>query len=49
MHADEATEPLVETALKNSVLQDGVQISILKQKVGEFGWINPAYKKHFGI
>ena len=40
---------LVETALKNSVLQDGVQISILKQKVGEFGWINPAYKKHFGI
>jgi len=40
---------IVEAGLKNSVLQDGVQISILKQKVGEFGWITADYKKHFGI
>lgn len=40
---------LTETALKNSVLQDGVQLSVLKKKVGEIGWINNAMKKHFGI
>ena len=38
-----------ESALKNSVLQDGIQWTILKKKVGEIGWINPAMKKHFGI
>jgi phenylalanyl-tRNA synthetase beta chain len=38
-----------ESALKNSVLQDGMQWTILKKKVGEIGWINPAMKKHFGI
>lgn len=40
---------LQEAALKNSVLQDGVQLFILKQKVGEMGWISADYKKHFGI
>ena len=40
---------LSETALKNSLLQDGVQLSVLKKKVGEIGWISPALKKQFGI
>lgn len=40
---------LAETALKNSILQDGVQLSVLKKKVGEVGWINNPMKKHFGI
>lgn len=40
---------LQEAALKNSVLQDGVQLFILKQKVGEMGWISADYKKYFGI
>lgn len=40
---------LNETALKNSLLQDGMQLSVLKKKVGEIGWINAASKKHFGI
>lgn len=38
-----------EAALKNSILKEGVQLSVLKKKVGEIGWINPAMKKHFGI
>ncbi|PIE87115.1 MAG: phenylalanine--tRNA ligase subunit beta [Bacteroidetes bacterium] len=40
---------LKESPLKNSLLQDGVQLSILKRKVGEIGWITPALKKYFGI
>jgi len=40
---------LKESALKNSLLQDGVQLSVLKRKVGEVGWITPQLKKHFGI
>jgi phenylalanyl-tRNA synthetase beta chain len=40
---------IAESALKTSVLQDGVQLSVLKKKVGEIGWINSAMKKHFGI
>lgn len=40
---------ITESALKNSMLKDGVQLSVLKKKVGEIGWINPAMKKHFGI
>ncbi len=40
---------LVETPLKNSIYQDGVQLTILKQKIGELGWISPELKKHFGI
>lgn len=40
---------LSEKGLKNSVLQDGVQLYVLKNKVGEIGWISPKMKKHFGI
>ncbi len=40
---------LNETALKNSIYQDGIQLTILKQKVGEIGWITAEMKKHFGI
>jgi phenylalanyl-tRNA synthetase beta chain len=40
---------LAESALKNSLLQEGVQLTVLKKKVGEMGWINSAMKKHFGI
>ncbi len=40
---------LKETAFKNSLLQDGVQLSVLKKKVGEIGWASAKMKKHFGI
>lgn len=40
---------LKEDALKNSLLEDGLQLSILKKKVGELGWIDPAMKKAFGL
>lgn len=40
---------LKESSFKNSLLQDGVQLSILKRKVGEIGWITPELKKYFGI
>ena len=40
---------VIESALKNSLLQDGVQLTILKQKVGEIGWVTPEIRKHFGI
>jgi phenylalanyl-tRNA synthetase beta chain len=40
---------LQESGLKNSILQDGVQLSVLKKKVGEMGWANSAMKKYFGI
>lgn len=36
-------------ALKNSLLQDGLQIYVLKNKVGEIGWVTPQFKKYFGI
>ena len=40
---------LTENGLENSVLNDGVSLSILREKVGEMGWISPKQKKHFGI
>ena len=40
---------LSESALKTSLLQEGVQLSVLKKKVGEIGWITNAAKKQFGI
>lgn len=43
------SEMLKQTAIKNSLLQDGAQLTILKKKVGEIGWINSEMKKHFGI
>jgi len=40
---------LKEKAIKNSLLEDGSQLRILKNKVGEIGWISNKLKKHFGI
>jgi len=40
---------LKEKPLKNSLLQDGVQLFVLKNKVGEIGWASSKMKKHFGI
>ena len=40
---------LKEKAMKNSLLQDGSQLHLLKNKVGEIGWVSPKIKKHFGI
>jgi len=36
-------------SLKNSLLQDGAQVYILKQKIGEIGWVNKDLKKSFGL
>lgn len=36
-------------ALKNSLLQDGLQLFVLKNKVGEIGWVSPEFKKSFGL
>lgn len=38
-----------EKELKNSVLEDGVQLFVLKNKVGEIGWVNRKTLKYFGI
>lgn len=39
-----------EEALENEdLLADGFSVRILKNKVGNIGWINQAAKKHFGI
>lgn len=38
-----------EKAIKTSVLEDGIHLAVLKNKVGEIGWINKTSKKHFGI
>lgn len=40
---------LKEKAIKSSLLQDGVQLHVLKNKVGEIGWASDKMKKHFGI
>src|SRR5690606_21909234 len=42
-------EMLKEKSLKNSLFQDGIQLFVLKNKVGEIGWVSPKMKKHFGI
>jgi phenylalanyl-tRNA synthetase beta chain len=34
---------------KNSVLEEGVELTLLKSKVGQIGWIGNSVKKHFGI
>ncbi|GAB5416402.1 MAG: phenylalanine--tRNA ligase subunit beta [Crocinitomicaceae bacterium] len=36
-------------ALKSSLLQDGLQLSVLKNKVGEIGWVSADFKKSFGL
>ncbi|MES2800704.1 MAG: phenylalanine--tRNA ligase subunit beta [Bacteroidota bacterium] len=38
-----------EAALKKSLLEDGVQLHILKHKVGEIGWVSSKMRKEFGI
>jgi phenylalanyl-tRNA synthetase beta chain len=38
-----------ESALETSLLEDGVQLSVLKTTVGEMGWLPKATLKHFGI
>jgi len=43
------TELLKSKAVKNSLLQDGLQLQVLKNRVGEIGWVSPKFKKHFGI
>ncbi len=43
------TSFLSEKSLGNSILSDGVSLSVLKQGIGELGWISTASKKHFGI
>lgn len=40
---------LKESALKKSLLEDGVQLNIIKNKVGEMGWVSAKMRKHFGI
>jgi phenylalanyl-tRNA synthetase beta chain len=43
------TDFLKETALEDTLLEDGVQFSILKRKIGEIGWIAQDLKKGFGL
>jgi phenylalanyl-tRNA synthetase beta chain len=38
-----------EKALKNSLLEDGVQLVTGKTKAGEMGWISAKTKKYFGL
>jgi phenylalanyl-tRNA synthetase beta chain len=38
-----------EKSIENSLFIDGIQLSIIKEKVGEIGWVSPKLKKHFGI
>lgn len=43
------TSFLSEKSLDNSILSDGISLTVLKQGIGELGWISTASKKHFGI
>jgi phenylalanyl-tRNA synthetase beta chain len=38
-----------EASLEGSILEDGVEWSVLKKKVGQIGWVPQELKKHFGI
>jgi len=38
-----------ESALKSNDLMEGIQLSILKNKVGQIGWVSNSLKKQFGI
>jgi len=40
---------LRESSLSNSLLEDGVELHILKKSIGQMGWASAAQKKHFGI
>lgn len=43
------TSMVQEEALENSLLSDGVQLRVLKEVIGQIGWISSKMKKHFGI
>lgn len=38
-----------ESGISNSLLFDGINLSVLKDEIGQLGWISPAIKKQFGI
>ena len=40
---------LNERAGEGSLLEDGIELAILKQTAGQIGWISEQMKKHFGI
>lgn len=40
---------LQESALENSLLADGVKLYVLRDEIGQMGWISAALKKQFGI
>lgn len=42
-------EVLSEKALKKSLLEDGQELFVLKNKIGEIGWLSAKQKKYFGV
>jgi phenylalanyl-tRNA synthetase beta chain len=40
---------LTENPISESLLEDGVELSVLKQAIGQIGWVSSKMKKHFGI
>ncbi len=40
---------LTENPILESLLEDGVELSVLKQAIGQIGWVSSKMKKHFGI
>ena len=40
---------LQENALENSLLADGVKLAVLKDEIGQMGWVSAALRKQFGI
>lgn len=40
---------IAEKEINKSLLEDGIQLSVLKNKVGELGWVSAKMKKSFGI
>jgi phenylalanyl-tRNA synthetase beta chain len=40
---------LSEKALKKSLLQDGQELFVLKNKIGEIGWLSVKQKKYFSV
>ena len=40
---------LIEKGLDSTLLADGVSLHVLKENLGEMGWISTKMKKHFGI
>jgi phenylalanyl-tRNA synthetase beta chain len=40
---------LKEKASKNDLLADGLQLSVLKNKIGDIGWASAKLRKNFGI